>query len=222
MAGLCFKHQLNNQSIENINLYLPHASTIMNLVSFSDNNSRSTASNMLWFKDTGNVILKQIFEQVANNANGNAVRDGVRDLVETYNNNQQANLGFTARQSITTGNKQIMLMLPLSQIFGFCRDVDKVFRDVKHNLIVDRETSNNYIMHANGVVAGKFNISYISLWMPKVKPSLKVESEIYSKLVKGHIKQIYFDKWECTEQCFNQLKLIRLGELHNSTRIWIT
>jgi len=67
MAGLFFQtaqYQLNNQTIENNNLYLPQASTIMNLVSFSADYSRSTASNMLWFKDTGtvNVILKQIFE----------------------------------------------------------------------------------------------------------------------------------------------------------------
>ena len=94
------------------------------------------------------------------------VRDGVRALIERYNNNQQANIGFSARQSLTTGNKQITLMLPLSQIFGFCRDIDKVF-GVKHTLIVDREVADNYIMRANGVAAGKFNISHMSLWMPK-------------------------------------------------------
>ena len=87
---------------------------------------------MLWYKDTetGGVSLKQNFTNVAEDANANAVRAGVRDLVETSNNNQQAKLGFTARQNITTGNKQLILMLPLSQIFGFC-DIDKVFRDVK-------------------------------------------------------------------------------------------
>ena len=110
-------------------------------------------------------------------------------------------------------------MLPLSQIFGFCRDIDKVFRDVKHSsfihsvflfsiiikqfntkiinileLILDREISDNYIMRANGVAAGKYNISHISLWMPKVKPSLRVESEIDSMLVKGHIKELYFEQ----------------------------
>ena len=47
------QYQLNNQTIENINLYLPQASTILNLVSFSDDYSKSTASNMLWYKDTG-------------------------------------------------------------------------------------------------------------------------------------------------------------------------
>ena len=190
------QYQLNNQTTENINLYLPQASTILNLVSFSDDYSRSTASNMLWFKDTGtgSPSLKQNFGGVADDANANAVRDGIRAIVEIYNNNLQANIGFTARQNITTGNKQITLMLPLSQIFGFCRDIDKVFRGVKHSIVVDRETSNNYILRANGVAAGKFNISHISLWMLKVKPSLRVESEIDAMLLKGHIKQLYFEQ----------------------------
>ena len=111
---------------------------------------------MLWYKDTetGGIFSKQNFTNVAEDANANAVRGGVRDLIEKYNNNQQANLGFTVRQNITTGNKQITLMLPLSQIFRFCRDIDKVFRGVKHSLILDREISDNYIMRANGVAAG--------------------------------------------------------------------
>ena len=159
---------------------------------------------MLWYKDTGTggVSLKQNFINVAEDANANAVRAGVRDLIETYNKNQQANLGFTARQNITTGNKQITLMLPLSQIFRFCRNINKVFRGVKHSLILDREISNNYIMRANGFAAGKFNINRTSLWMPKVKPSLRVESEIDSMLVKGHIKELYFEqmRWYRTKQ----------------------
>jgi len=56
------QYQLNNQTIDNISLYLPQASTIMNLVSFSADYSRLTASNMLWFKDTGtgNVSLNSL------------------------------------------------------------------------------------------------------------------------------------------------------------------
>jgi len=98
-------------------------------------------------------------------------------------------------------------MLPLSQIFGFCHDVDKVFRGVKHSLIVDRETSNNYIMRVNGIAAGIFNISHISLWMLKVKPSLKVESEINSKLVKGHIKQLYFEQMRVYRTMFQPTEI---------------
>ena len=74
------QYQLNNQTIKNINLYLLQASTILNLVSFSDDYSKSTASNMLWNKDTGTggVFLQQNFTNVAENANANAVHDGVR------------------------------------------------------------------------------------------------------------------------------------------------
>jgi len=64
----------------------------MNLVSFSDHYSRST-------------IIRE--GDVANDANANAVRNVVRALVDIYNNNQQANLGFSARHSITTGPKQV-------------------------------------------------------------------------------------------------------------------
>ena len=39
------QYQLNNQTIKNINLYLPQASTILNLVSFSDDYSKTTAFN---------------------------------------------------------------------------------------------------------------------------------------------------------------------------------
>ena len=38
--------------VEDVNLYLPQASTIMNLVQFSDNYNRSTATNMFWYCDT--------------------------------------------------------------------------------------------------------------------------------------------------------------------------
>ena len=45
---------LNDQQVEQVSLYLPQASTIMNLISFSDDYNKSSASNMLWYKDSGN------------------------------------------------------------------------------------------------------------------------------------------------------------------------
>ena len=193
------QYQINNQIIENINQYLPQASTIMNCIMFSDDYSRSTASNTLWFKDTGNggngLITHPV---VANDADPAVVRTGVRTLIS----NLTANLGFSARQNITTGDKQITLMLPLSQIFGFCKDIDTVFRGVKHSLVIDRAQPADYIMRANGVAAGKFNISHISMWMPKVVPSLEVESAVESKLVGGHIRTLYFEQMRVYRRMF--------------------
>jgi len=52
-------------------------------------------------------------------------------------------------------------MLPLSQIFGFFKDIHNVFRGVKHTLVMDRASQNDYITRANGVADGRFNISHI-------------------------------------------------------------
>ena len=198
------QYQINHKDVENINQYLPQACTIMNTVMFSDDYSRSTASNMLWFKDTGrgDTTLKQTLEIVADDANPAAVRTGIRNAITRLNSNSTANLSFTARHAITTGNKQITMMLPLSQIFGFCRDIDKVFRGVKHSLVLDRATPDQYIMKANGADAGKFNINHISMWMPKVVPSLSVASSIESKMVQGYIKNLFFEQTQIYKSTF--------------------
>ena len=44
---------MNNHTVEEINEFLPQASTILNLLSYSDDYGRSSAKNRLWYKDTG-------------------------------------------------------------------------------------------------------------------------------------------------------------------------
>ena len=44
---------MNKNTVEGINKFLPQASTIMNWLSYSDDYGRSSAANMLWYKDTG-------------------------------------------------------------------------------------------------------------------------------------------------------------------------
>ena len=47
------KYEMNNHTVEEINEFLPQASTIMNLLSYSKDYGRSSATNMLCYKDTG-------------------------------------------------------------------------------------------------------------------------------------------------------------------------
>ena len=44
---------MNNNTVQEINEFLPQASTIINLLSYSVHYGRSSATNMLWYKDTG-------------------------------------------------------------------------------------------------------------------------------------------------------------------------
>ena len=58
------QYQMNERIVEEISHYLPQASTIMNLVQFSDDYSRSTATNMLWYRDTakGGAVMDEFAE----------------------------------------------------------------------------------------------------------------------------------------------------------------
>ena len=47
------KYEMINNTVEEMNEFLPQASTIMNLLLYSDDYGRSSANNMLWYKDTG-------------------------------------------------------------------------------------------------------------------------------------------------------------------------
>jgi len=55
--------------------------------------------------------------------------------------------------------------------------------------------------------------------MPKVKPSLKIESEIDSKLVKDHIKQLYFEQMRVYRTMFQPTEINMTWENYNTTRI---
>src|SRR5664279_2810915 len=166
------QYQVNNNTVEDINLYLSQASTMMNLVMFSDDYSRSTSTSMMWYKDTGTgaadldefAATSEMLQatQVADAADvkGANFRDHFK-----IKRNATYNTGFAARQAITTGDKSISMLLPLSSIFGFCRDIKTVMRGVKHTLVLNRQYPNDYIMRAAGVADGKFNIYTLSLWL---------------------------------------------------------
>ena len=175
------QYQINNQTIEDINMYLPQASTILNLAMFSDDYARSTSTNMLWYKDTGTGVANSVEFSVLTTAGDIPTR------------NSTFNSGFAARQKITTGDKEICMFLPLSSIFGFCRDIQTVFRGTKHTLILNRQTANNYIFRT-GSTSGKFTINALSWWIPKVIPSIAVQTDIERKMVTGHTKQMYFEQ----------------------------
>ncbi|RDD36229.1 hypothetical protein TrispH2_011689 [Trichoplax sp. H2] len=193
------QYQINNHTVEEINDWLPYASTILNLVMYSDDYSRSIATNMLWYRDTAtgkpNMTEFDMTESFPVSIASDVVTvkaKQIRDMKLVTN--PQYNRGFHARQLLTTGDKQISLLIPLSSIFGFCKDVDTVFRGVKHTLQLDRAATANYILKDSNIDDGKFKISHVSMWMPKVTPSLEVASQLEAKLVSGHISNLYFEQ----------------------------
>ena len=195
------QYQVNNTTIEDVNLYMPQASTIMNLVMFSDDYSRSTSTNMMWAKDTGTGgAVSHEFEPAASMLRVADVADVTEMTGKLFRDhfsvkrNPAYNAGFAQRRAICTGDKTVCMWLPPAAIFGFCRDVQTVFRGVKHTLVLNRQTPSEYIMKAPGVDDGKFVITNLSWWIPRVIPSISIQAELESKMVSGTLKKMYFEQ----------------------------
>ena len=105
-------------------------------------------------------------------------------------------MGFRSRQLITTGNKSIAMLLPLSAVLGSHRDIDTVMMGMKHTYVIQRNSPNNinYIHRTGAAAAGKFKIEHLSVWMPKLRPSLSVQTELEALLLSGEQRSLYFEQ----------------------------
>ena len=153
------RYDLSGQEIENI-MNVGQATTMLGLLKYPDDFSKSKGLNQLWYKDTTE----------------NADDDNIGYLYRRY---------YIIRNSNPKGS--FSFRIPLKYIFGFCDDYDKVVYGLKHNLTLTRNDDNNAIFKSavvdgggNDVVAdGKVILSKISWFMPHVTPADKDKMELY-------------------------------------------
>ncbi|XP_065675903.1 uncharacterized protein LOC136092112 [Hydra vulgaris] len=100
------------------------------------------------------------------------------------------NQGFAIRQAYIiqkpTTKGTFSFCVPLSHIFGFCDDYDKVIYGLKHTTTLTRQSDNNAIFRLAAVAAGVVNLNEISLFMPNLIPAdtekFKLHGEIEKKV----------------------------------------
>ena len=145
-------YELLGQEIEKI-MYPGQATTMLGLIKYPDNFSKSKGLNQLWYKDTLNTA----------------------DL--------DHNAGFKIRHDYIINNSRprgsFSFKIPLKHIFGFCEDYDKVVYGLKHALTLTRNDDNDAIFRANAADAGKITLSKISWFMPQVMPADKDKMDLY-------------------------------------------
>ena len=144
------QYDLSGQEIENI-MNVGQATTMLGLLKYPDDFSKSKGLNQLWYKDTTAVA--------DNGNNGFNVR-------RTY-----------IFQANTVGS--FSFKISLKHIFGFCGDYDKVVYGLKHNLTLMRNNDNDVIFRAAAAADGKVTLSKISWFMPHVTPADKDKMELY-------------------------------------------
>ena len=146
------RYDLSGQEIENI-MNVGQATTMLGLLKYPDDFSKSKGLNQLWYKDTSNTAV----------------------LAE--------NAGFKIRHDYLIKNSRprgsFSFRIPLKHIFKFCGDYDKVVYGLKHNLTLTRNDDNDAIFRDGGVAVGKVILSKISWFMPHVTPADKDKMELY-------------------------------------------
>ena len=156
------RYDLSGQEIENI-MNVGQATTMLGLLKYPDDFSKSKGLNQLWYKDT-TVNAEEA------NAGWNA-----RRLYIITGSDPRGTFSFR---------------IPLKHIFGFCGDYDKVVYGLKHNLTLTRNDDNDAIFRAandaagNPVAAGKIRLDKISWFMPHVTPADNDKMELYKIIEK--------------------------------------
>ena len=126
-----------------------HATTILGMLKFPDDFSKSQGLNQCWIKDTGE---------------GNTTVDG-----------NNPNEGFKLRRNyiinMPASRGNFCFKIPLKHFLGFCEDYKKILYGMQQRLTLTRTSDDNAIFRDNGVDVGKVDIERIKWFMPHVIPS---------------------------------------------------
>ena len=109
------RYELSGQEIEKI-MYPGQATTMLGLLKYPDDFSKSKGLNQFWYKDTTTL------------ANTQNVGWNMRKLYIINNSNPKGTFGFK---------------IPLKHIFGFCEDYDKILYGLNHALTLTRNDDND-------------------------------------------------------------------------------
>ena len=152
------RYDLSGQEIESL-INPGQATTMLGLLKYPDDFSKSKGLNQLWYKDTTDTAV------LDDNAGFKIRHDYI-----IINSNPRGSFSFR---------------IPLKHIFGFCEDYDKVVYGLKHNLTLTRNDDNDAIYRGanaagGGLLAvGKIELKKISWFMPHVTPADKYKMELY-------------------------------------------
>ena len=165
------RYDLAEKEIETIQ-HPEQATTMLGLLKYPDDFSKSIGFNQLWYKDTSPDAA----------------------LID-------ANVGFTARHTyvINSPNPKgtFSFRIPLKHIFGFCEDYNKIIYGMKQTLTLTCDNDNNVIFRRAGVDVGKVKLNKISWYMPKVIPADKEKMEIFKIIEKKEKLPVAYRMIQC-------------------------
>ena len=122
-----------------------HATTMLGMLKYPDDFSKSQGLNQLWFKDTH------------------------RDASKVDNDGFKLRNKYIFQTSNPKGT--FSFKIPLKHFLGFCEDYKKILYGMQQRLTLTRTSDDNAIFRAAGVDVGKIHLDRIRWFMPHVIPS---------------------------------------------------
>ena len=107
------------------------------------------------------------------------------------------NSGFLTRGAFTNNSNVFTAYIPLSSMFGFCRDYDKVTRGLKMGIVLHKNTDVQNLHKANGVADGQLFIQELKLWVPTVKPDLRSQQRLENAVANGYVQKMNWRAINC-------------------------
>ena len=132
-----------------------HATTILGMLKFPDDFSKSQGLNQCWIKDTG---------------------AGDADPGDNGNEGFRLRRNYIINMPEGDNKGKFNFKIPLKYFFGFCEDYRKIIYGMQQKLTLTRTGDDNAILRRNATAggaaaAGKVNLTKISWFMPHVIPS---------------------------------------------------
>ena len=162
------RYELSGQDIENIT-NVGQATTMLGLLKYPDDFSKSKGLNQLWYKDTKNTA----------DLEGDNINNGFKVRHDYI---------FGKADGDVTPIGSFSFRIPLKHIFGFCEDYDKIVYGLKHTLTLTRNNDNtaihkgivlNLAGDADVLPFGMVLLSKISWLMPHVMPADEDKMKLY-------------------------------------------
>ena len=174
------KYHLSEKTIEEVQ-YPGQATTMLSLLKYPDDFSKSHGINQLWYKDTSTDA------------------------------NLDNNTGFKLRKEYIINKPDpkgtFSFKIPLKHIFGFCEDYDKILYGMKQTLILTRNNDNDSIFRVNAAANGKIVLDKISWYMPHVMPADKDKMELYKIIERKETLPVGYRMITCTNASVPQTTL---------------
>ena len=180
------RYDLSGQEIENL-VHPGQATTMLGLLKYPDDFSKSKGLNQLWYKDT--------------------------NINATIGNN--GNAGFAVRRHYIFNSEPVgtfSFRIPLKHIFGFCEDYDKIVYGLKHNLTLTRNNDNDAIYRNDNDTAGvamadgRVVLTEISWFMPHVTPADQYKMELYKIIERKEKIPVGYRMLQCDSASVPQTK----------------